>query len=67
MPDWFRAGMEAVLLAPTTVNQQKFLFTLLEDGRVSAQAGHAFYVKMDLGIAKYHFELGAGKGNFQWV
>ena len=66
MPDWFRAGMEAVLLAPTAVNQQKFLFTLLEDGRVSAQPGHAFYVKMDLGIAKYHFEVGAGKENFQW-
>ena len=67
MPDWFRAGMEAVLLAPTAVNQQKFLFTLLEDGRVSAQPGHAFYVKMDLGIAKYHFEIGAGKENFQWA
>ena len=66
MPDWFRAGMEAVLLAPTAVNQQKFTFTLLEDGRVSAQPGHAFYAKMDLGIAKYHFEIGAGKENFQW-
>ena len=66
MPDWFRAGMEAVLLAPTAVNQQKFLFALEEDGRVSAQPGHAFYVKMDLGIAKYHFEVGAGKDNFQW-
>ena len=66
MPGWFRAGMEAVLLAPTAVNQQKFLFTLEADGRVSAQPGHAFYVKMDLGIAKYHFEVGAGKDNFQW-
>lgn len=66
MPDWFQAGMEAVLLAPTAVNQQKFLFALEEDGRVSAQPGHAFYVKMDLGIAKYHFEIGAGKENFQW-
>ena len=67
MPDWFKSGMEAVLLAPTAVNQQKFLFTLLEDGKVSAQPGHAFYVKMDLGIAKYHFEIGAGKENFQWA
>lgn len=65
MPDWFRAGMEAVLLAPTAMNQQKFLFQL-EDGKVSARPGHAFYVKMDLGIAKYHFELGAGEENFQW-
>lgn len=66
MPDWFRAGMEAVLLAPTAVNQQKFLFTLGTDGKVSAKAGHGFYTKMDLGIAKYHFEVGAGKENFQW-
>ena len=66
MPDWFRAGMEAVLLAPTAMNQQKFLFTLEPDGRVSVQPGHAFYVKMDMGIAKYHFEIGAGKENFQW-
>jgi len=66
IPDWFKAGMEAVLLAPTAVNQQKFLFTL-ENGKVLAQAGHAFYAKMDLGIAKYHFEVGAGKENFQWA
>jgi len=25
------------------------------------------YTKMDLGIAKYHFEIGAGKINFEWV
>ena len=25
------------------------------------------YTKMDLGIAKYHFEIGAGKENFIWV
>lgn len=66
VPDWFRAGMDAVLLAPTAVNQQKFLFTLEEDGSVSAQPGRAFYAKMDLGITKYHFEVGAGKENFQW-
>ena len=25
------------------------------------------YTKMDLGIAKYHFEIGAGEVNFDWV
>ena len=49
------------------MNQQKFTFTLTEDGKVSAQPGRAFYAKMDLGIAKYHFEIGAGKENFQWA
>ena len=24
------------------------------------------YSKMDLGIVKYHFEVGAGKENFEW-
>ncbi len=66
MPNWFRAGMEAVLLAPTAVNQQKFLFAL-ENGKVSVQSGRGFYAKIDLGIVKYHFEVGAGKENFQWA
>lgn len=66
MPGWFQRGMEAALLAPTAMNQQKFLFTL--DGRkVSARAGRGFYSKIDLGIVKYHFEVGAGTENFQWV
>jgi hypothetical protein len=25
------------------------------------------YTKMDLDIAKYHFEIGAGEVNFDWV
>lgn len=55
MPGWFARGMEAVMLAPTAVNQQKFYFTL-EEEKVSAKAGKGFYAKMDLGIVKYHFE-----------
>lgn len=66
MPNWFKAGMQAAMLAPTAVNQQKFHFTLT-DGKVSAKAGFGFYAKIDLGIAKYHFELGAGAENFQWA
>ena len=65
LPGWFRAGAEAALLAPTAMNQQKFQFTLGKDG-VSAKAGFGFYTKIDLGIAKYHFEIGAGKENFSW-
>ena len=58
--------MEAALLAPTAVNQQKFFFSI-DNGRVSARAGRGFYSKIDLGIAKCHFELGAGKENFSWA
>lgn len=65
VPKWFRDGVEAALLAPTAVNQQKFLFTL-DSNTVSAKAGRGFYSKIDLGIAKYHFELGAGTENFSW-
>lgn len=59
-PDWFLKGIDAALLAPTAINQQKFLFTLQGD-IVTAKAGIGFYSKIDLGIAKCHFELGAGK------
>ena len=64
-PAWFKSGIEAALLAPTAMNQQKFTLRL-ENGTVSAKAGSGFYTKVDLGIVKYHFELGAGKENFTW-
>ncbi len=96
VPDWFRRGVEAALLAPTAVNQQKFTFELVvpgEDaasgetgvsgkpasGKASASGKPAGkpavrattkggpYTGIDLGIAKLHFELGAGKGNFVWA
>lgn len=51
--------MEAVSLAPTTVNQQKFLFEL-KDGVVTAKSLGGFYSMIDLGIAKYHFEAATG-------
>lgn len=66
MPSWFRAGMEAAMLAPTAMNQQKFRFTL-SNGKVRAEATGGFYAAMDLGIVKYHFEAAAGPENFQWI
>ena len=65
-PQWFKDGVAAALLAPTAVNQQKFTFTL-KDRQVRARTKLTFYGRMDLGIAKYHFELGAGKENFDWA
>ena len=73
IPTWFRKGVEAALLAPTAVNQQKFSFEYvgMKDGRHQVHAKKGFsmigYTQMDLGIAKCHFEIGAGKGNFDWV
>ena len=72
-PSWFKKGVEAALLAPTAVNQQKFSFEYvgMKDGHHQVRAKKGFsmigYTKTDLGIAKYHFEVGAGKENFEWV
>lgn len=61
MPDWFLRGMDAAMLAPTAINQQKFFFELLPDGSVKASCGRGFYTKLDFGIVKYHFEAASGK------
>ena len=65
LPEWFRSGVEAALLAPTATNQQKFLLTL-EGDAVRAESTGGFYSKVDLGIVKYHFEVGAGRDHFTW-
>lgn len=74
-PNWFKNGVEAAQLAPTAVNQQKFRLEYLglQDGShlpiVLAKPLFSMvgYSKMDLGIVKYHFEIGAGKENFAWA
>ena len=72
-PSWFKKGVEAALLAPTAVNQQKFSFEHVgvKNNRHQIRAKKGFsmigYTKMDLGIARYHFEIGAGTNNFEWV
>ena len=61
MPDWFLDGVNAALLAPTAVNQQRFFFELLPSGEVKATCGRRAYAKVDLGIARYHFEAVTGR------
>lgn len=61
MPDWFRKGVEAALLAPTAVNQQKFRFSLDGDTPSVKVSANGPFVRVDLGIVKYHFELGSGR------
>lgn len=67
MPQWFRNGVAAALLAPTALNQQKFTFILKDGNHVATHPGFGFFTKIDLGIAKLHFEVGAGKDNFEWA
>lgn len=60
MPDWFRKGVEAALLAPTAVNQQKFKIGIVNGEPTIKVSGMGFYTKTDLGIVKYHFEVASG-------
>lgn len=60
-------------MAPTAVNQQKFYFEYIGhkgNDKPKVRATKKFslmgYTQLDLGIAKLHFEIGAGKGNFEW-
>lgn len=64
-PAWFEQGVKAVLLAPTALNKQAF--TIRGDGRkVSMTCKNGMFSGIDLGIGKYHFELGAGQEQFEW-
>ena len=63
-PKWVREGMEAVALAPSALNKQKPFFHY-RDGILTATVENSYEMDMvDLGIAKYHFEVGVGCGHF---
>ena len=61
MPEWFVAGVEAALKAPTAVNQQKFCFMLENDKPSVKVKGLGTYTKVALGIVAYHFEAATGR------
>jgi len=64
-PQWFKDGIEAALLAPTALAKQAF--TVRGKGnKVSISCDNGIFTGVDTGLVKYHFELGAGKDNFQW-
>ena len=67
LPDWFISGMNAVMVAPSAVNRQPVMFTY-RDGSVSASVKDISgeMLALDLGIAKLHFELGAGGGKWDF-
>ncbi len=64
-PDWFKKGIDCVMLAPSALNQFKARFTVDEGGRVMAKHRLGYFSKVDLGIFKYFFELGSGKEIFR--
>lgn len=72
MPAWFENGVKAALLAPTAMNQQSFEIELTgaaKEGKpcVKLLNKGGAYSKVDLGIVRLHFELGAGQENFAWA
>ena len=64
-PDWFKKGIDYVMLAPSALNQFKARFTVDESGRVTAKHRLGYFSKVDLGIFKYFFVIGAGKEIFR--
>lgn len=65
-PQWFIDGVNALLYAPTALNKQPYMVKGTGN-KVSISAGGGHFAGVDLGIGKYHFEVGAGKENFEWV
>lgn len=58
-PEWFKKGVEAALLAPTAINQQKFEIVLNADESVEFVDKGGILSKIDQGIVRYNFEVGA--------
>ncbi len=63
-PEWFKKGVEAALLAPTAINQQKFKISLVQGVPQIRVSGLGIHTRVDLGIVKYHFEVGANQKFF---
>ncbi len=56
---WFKEGLEAAILAPTALNQQKFIVSLEGDEAVITTKRGPM-TQLDLGIVKYNFEAASG-------
>jgi len=67
VPDWFLSGMRAVQAAPSAANRQPVRFHY-RDGKATATTDHLDdrMRRLDFGIAKRHFEIGAGGGHWEW-
>lgn len=66
--------LEALQALVDEYNQQKFFFEYVpaSDGQsAKVRAKRSFsivgFTQIDLGIAKCHFEIGAGEEHFEWI
>lgn len=65
-PNWFIEGMRMVQKAPSALNKMPVMF-FYSGGSVYAQVKSPKTMELyDLGIAKFHFEVGADCGKFEF-
>ncbi|SFU45493.1 nitroreductase family protein [Butyrivibrio sp. M55] len=65
-PEWFKNGVSACLQAPTAMNKQAFFVKGNKNKIVLECSSNKKYCKIDKGILKYSFELGAGIGEYSF-
>lgn len=65
IPSWFISGVDGALLAPTALNKQDFMI-IGDENKVKIECDNGIFTGSNVGLIKYHFELGAGKENFEW-
>ena len=69
-PQWFMDGVAAAAKAPSAMNRQPAVFSYDPgSGSVEAYIGgqdSTMFAYTDLGIAKLHFQIGAGGGSWEW-
>lgn len=63
---WFINGMNAAVLAPTGLNKQNFFIKANGNTVSICTKDNSPMSQINTGIVKYHFEIGAGKENFNW-
>ena len=66
MPEWFLEGIKASLYAPTAFGKLDYVI-MGEENKVLIKNNNGVFTGVNRGLIKYHFELGAGKENFEWV
>ncbi len=65
-PNWVLEGMKYVVNAPSAANRQPVRFTYSEGLVLASVPGDSMNQNLDMGIAKLHFELGSGGGQWHW-
>ena len=61
-----KSGLKAEDLAPTGLNRQNFYLEQSGEKVVAKPENDKEMTIVDLGIVKYHFEIGAGKDRNIW-